>query len=468
MKNRKRPFYNQDKFYYYLLLVLSIIYLYFALWYFRDYTFDGLVKRLTTLFAVVSAVTFWLNFKRTERLNESNYALNLNNQFIGNKDMTKIEHELELYYNQYNELLEGLQRAGKQMNVKDVSSIRLGLNLSRTSDECQKLINYLVYLESMAIMVENGVLHIRDIDDLFSYRFFLAVNNPIVQEQELLPYSDFYRGIYGLSERWVEDHNRRKIPIPIAEFCLTEKRLSQWKKYHHVKAHKLEKTVTVDYSRIPVEYSFVRGDDNKEEIALCLYETDPFIYPQAFGDDREKAVKAISRIIGMDGSLFDYSNLYVARYNKQICGVCCIHDKDAEWKTEDIQKRIGDHVMDVEQSAEGFKEVSDKYFLKIVNQKLPDDEAEFVAVCVEEGFRAKGIGKEMLQNLLKEERLKNKTVRLTALADNEKAIGVYKAVGFESEKDEWGKDKKEKGFGPRGSEPEIIEMVRDKSKPIVW
>ena len=91
MKNRKRPFYNQDKFYYYLLLVLSIIYLYFALWYFRDYTFDGLVKRLTTLFAVVSAVTFWLNFKRTERLNESNYALNLNNQFIGNKDTSWAE-----------------------------------------------------------------------------------------------------------------------------------------------------------------------------------------------------------------------------------------------------------------------------------------------------------------------------------------------------------------------------------------
>ncbi len=462
MDHKKRPFYNQDKFYYYLLLVLSVIYLYFALWYFRDYTFDGLVKRLTTLFAVISAITFWLNFKRTERLNESNYALNLNNQFIGNKDMTRIEHELELYYNQYNELLQGLHRQGLQMNVAEVSSIRLGLNLSRTSDDCQKLINYLVYLESMAIMVESGILHIRDIDDLFSYRFFLAVNNPIVQEQELLPYSDFYRGIYALSRRWIEDHRSRKIPIPIAEFCLTEERLSQWKEDHHIEEQETEKIFSVPYSRIPMEYSFVRGDDSKEEIALCLYQTDPYIYPQAFGDNKEKAVRAISRIIGMDRSLFDYSNLYVARYNRQICGVCCIYDGHAEWDTGRIKKRIGEHVMAAEQMAEGFEEVSDQYFSKIVEEKLGEDEVELVAVCVEEGFRGKGIGKGMLQSLLKEARLQNKKIRLTALADNDKAIGVYKAVGFEETKDENGEIIKEKGFGPKGSEPAIISMVRAK------
>ena len=27
--------------------------------------------------------------------------MNLNNQFIGNKDMTWVEHELELFYNHY-------------------------------------------------------------------------------------------------------------------------------------------------------------------------------------------------------------------------------------------------------------------------------------------------------------------------------------------------------------------------------
>ena len=102
--------------------------------------------------------------------------------------MTQVEHELELYYNQYEVMSSGKEK----ITPEDVEKLHLGLNMSRTSPECQKMINYLVYLESLAALVFRQVIHLDVIDDLFSYRFFLAVNNPVVQECELLPYADFY------------------------------------------------------------------------------------------------------------------------------------------------------------------------------------------------------------------------------------------------------------------------------------
>ncbi|MBO7407785.1 MAG: hypothetical protein J6V14_09165, partial [Clostridia bacterium] len=132
-----RYFYDRDRFWLIVIIIFSAVYIFFA---FinkatRDFSFDSIRNRLTTLFAIISAIAFWLQFKKTERLNESNYVKDLNNQFVNNKNMTKIEHELELYFNQYTEIKKQLKRAKKEdvsLTVDYISQIHLGINLSRT------------------------------------------------------------------------------------------------------------------------------------------------------------------------------------------------------------------------------------------------------------------------------------------------------------------------------------------------
>lgn len=386
---------------------------------------DVFSKRITTVTALISAVAFWLQFKRTERLNESSYIMNLNNQFIGNKDMTRVEHELELYYNQY-EAHFGNQ---KQISEDEIATIHLGLNQSRTSDDCQKLINYLVYLESLAALVDRQVIHLDVIDDLFSYRFFVAVNNPVVQEGELFPYANFYQGIFKLSEYWAKNHRDRKIPIPMEAFCLTKERLKEYN------AHR---------PPIKLDISLARGDDRKSEIGACLYDTDRYIYPEAFGDDREKASKAISRLVGMDGSLFDYKNILVARYNGQVCGLCLIYDGTSSWDTELTKKRIGPDLLPP-RIEEGFQHASKQYFASFTPEKLGKDSIELVAFCVDEGFRRKGVGQRMLQALF--EMFPEKRIILEVLSDNTPAIQLYESVGFVKEGEEFD------GFSPEGLKP---------------
>lgn len=422
---------NRNKEYIYFLMIFILVSVYLIISFIIPE--EIITKRLTTVIAIISAVAFWLQFKRAERLNESNFIMNLNNQFIGNEDMTMIEHELELYYNQY-EVLFGNEDA---ISYDNVSKVYLGINLSRTSEDCQKMINYLVYLEALASMIESHVLHISVIDDLFSYRFFLAVNNPVIQENELFPYADFYQGVYKLSERWIKDHEKRGISIPMRAFCLTRLRREENKTNHN---------------GIKLDISFARGSDSKAEIAGCLYETDMFIYPEAFGEDKAEATKAISRIIGMDGSLFDYKNFYVARYNGQICGICLISDGTGQWDISRIKRRIGNDLMPLRQEA-GFEYASKKYFQSFCGGVTKASEIEIVACAVDEGFRRKHIADAMLHSL--EDYYSNKDIRLSVLRDNASAIELYKKHGFKQEGEKY------PGFAPMGLQrPDVINMVK--------
>ena len=80
-----------------------------------------------------------------------------------------------------------------------------------------------MHLEGIAVLVKNGFLHIETIDDLMSYRYFIAMNNPIVQDLELCQYRDFYKGCYEIYDAWVKELENQKSEIPmIKDYKLPE------------------------------------------------------------------------------------------------------------------------------------------------------------------------------------------------------------------------------------------------------
>lgn len=70
------------------------------------------------------------------------------------------------------------------------------------SEDYQKIINYLVYLESFVPLLIHKQLHLEDVDDLFGYRYFIAVNNPVLQQNELLKESKYYNGCFKIYKEW--------------------------------------------------------------------------------------------------------------------------------------------------------------------------------------------------------------------------------------------------------------------------
>ncbi len=392
----------------YNIAILVVVLLYLISSFVFD--IDPLSKRISTVTTLIAAVAFWLQFRRNENLNEASYIMNLNNQFINNKDMTFIEHNLELYFNEYETIYKKYKK-----NDDEFPDIELQLDLSRESEDCQKLINYLVYLEALAAIIKNNVLHIDIIDDLFAYRFFLAVNNPIVQETEILPYKDYYQGIQSLSKEWTDLYKKQGISIPMEEFNLVDKYPDDIKKDAKADSS-MKRSLSVKFSKADTK-------DDKNEIAECIYDTDPYIYPTAFGKDRENAIKAIEKLIGEKEGLFDLNNIVVAKYNKHIQGVCLIYDKPSAWYTEEYYKKIDGIIT----KRDAYEYVSKHYF-ETTTADISDNEVYIMAFCISKTFRGRGIAKPLMDYVFS--LYPGKTICLEVLSDNEAAIKLYESKNF--------------------------------------
>ncbi|MBR3929076.1 MAG: hypothetical protein IKJ65_08760 [Clostridia bacterium] len=192
----------------YIIIIIALLVVYFLLIKVQGETPD-IAEHVRTISTLIAAVTFWMQLKRTENLNEANFILNLNKQFIDNKAFTDIEHKLEMF-------------AYKVGESTDRSPENLKLDIEIEGKDHQALINYLVYLESFAALVQREVMHLGIVDDLFMYRFFIAVNNPIVQETELRKYAPYYQGCFNLAKKWSKRLREQNRKIPLDQFALCD------------------------------------------------------------------------------------------------------------------------------------------------------------------------------------------------------------------------------------------------------
>jgi len=64
--------------------------------------------------------------------------------------------------------------------------------------------NYLTFFETIYLLTQNNVISFDLIDDLFSYRFFLAVHHKFVQQTKLQVQPQNFKNIFILEKQWFE------------------------------------------------------------------------------------------------------------------------------------------------------------------------------------------------------------------------------------------------------------------------
>lgn len=207
----------------------SLIFLVLSNYFSNNYdivtVFVSLLDVVTAIVAVVF-ILYQLEIEKNIRINDKNitkaqFILEYNKSFLENEKMVMVEHYLETFI------------TGDSKNeIKNIKQNR------------QLFVDYLVYLEGLASCVLNGILEIRDIDDLFAYRFFLALNNEELQRLELEPFEPYYRGCYQLYEVWFNyrvncgkylENENYAIPLYDNRFNLKPKYIDTIKKYKKVK-----------------------------------------------------------------------------------------------------------------------------------------------------------------------------------------------------------------------------------------
>ena len=194
-----------------------------------------------------------------------------------------------------------------------------------------------------------------------------------------------------------------------------------------------------------------QATDDLLQIASCIYRTDPFIYPAAFGQDSEKAAHAISVLMRIENGLFHTDNIIIALNDDQVCGALLYNREGAQWDHCQCTELVKEIVPDIKQ----FEYVSHKYF-HIESARPEKDHIEIVACCVMPEFRNLGIGRGMLNYLAKQ--FPAHIFTLDVIANNLSAVTLYHRCNFETLEGF-------RGFSiEEATRPDCYHMVR---KPIV-
>lgn len=180
---------------------------------------DAVVEALAALLGFFAVA--WTLYKE-KKIKKIDFVSTYNFNFLTSEEFIGVEQLLEAYYQHYKE-------SDKPDSTYDV---KFKADLFGTSKKThiitkkhQKVINYLVYLESFTPLIQKEHVKLQDIDNLFGYRYFIAMNNPVVQENELLPESSYYQNCLSVYRQWKKYRRDRHLPIPLDEYDLEKSAL---------------------------------------------------------------------------------------------------------------------------------------------------------------------------------------------------------------------------------------------------
>lgn len=171
-----------------------------------------------------------------------------------------------------------------------------------------------------------------------------------------------------------------------------------------------------------MEYRKVLSSDSIKEIFELVYDGDPVIYHDLFGDF-DTGLKVYGILFEDPKSIF-YKSFYRVTISDdgKIIGVCTHYGKNLRWNPDVVKSAF---MVAGVKIPESFYSVT-QYFIKTYNYSHLQVAA--CNVCVRKEFRSKGVGSYMISKLLEE--VGNQDIQLTVLKDNIPAIKLYEKFGF--------------------------------------
>ncbi|MBR3319675.1 phosphate propanoyltransferase [Candidatus Saccharibacteria bacterium] len=173
-------------------------------------------------------------------------------------------------------------------------------------------------------------------------------------------------------------------------------------------------------------------NDNLEKAADLIWQVDPYICPDFFGDE-ERAKKFGKILFKNDGGLFDFDHILVAEDTEEpgkLLGILIYTDnKITSWDCEAMRRAVESLGIEIPQF---FDRANKEYMELVVNEAktLPDGVAEIEFLATDIESRGKGVAQAVFETFLALPQYHEQ--HLTVLADNPPAIRLYEKLGFQT------------------------------------
>ena len=179
-----------------------------------------------------------------------------------------------------------------------------------------------------------------------------------------------------------------------------------------------------------INVRFLKPNDNLEKAADLIWQVDPYICPDFFGN-RERAGKFGKILFKNDGGLFDFDHTLIAEDTEEpgkLLGILIFADnKITSWDCGAMKAAVESLGIGM---TENFDRCNKDYMEMVVNEakKLPEGVAEVEWCATDLEARGKGVAQTLFKTFLSLPQYHEQ--HLTVLADNPPAIHVYEKMGF--------------------------------------
>ncbi len=155
------------------------------------------IQCVSLISAILGVILVAIELFQSRKVAEADFLADLNNTFVSSEDYKTAYTLFENYDFE---------------NCPDIELDNVHIS------------NYLTFFEIFQLLIERGTLSIAMLNDLFGYRFFIAVHNPYVQRRKLVNSPDNFKNLYLLEREWMDYRKKKKLPIFHEEYSL-EKQL---------------------------------------------------------------------------------------------------------------------------------------------------------------------------------------------------------------------------------------------------
>ena len=206
----------------------------------KNGTFDitfymRVIEFVSIILTVIIAV--W-QLKDSKEIARATFIKELNQSYVENKEYMKVYNMLQNCYD-------------KSCEYHPESGI---CNECKINIEKGVISNYLTFFETLYILKKRRVINFEVIDDLFAYRFFIAVHSDYFQKSKLIPQPDNFKNIFKHEKEWLDyrvkvgKNDREKLDKALARFKEIQKngnpRVEDWDNVYE--ARQLRGLVTED------------------------------------------------------------------------------------------------------------------------------------------------------------------------------------------------------------------------------
>lgn len=154
---------------------------------------SNMIQYASLLSAVLGVVLLAAEIYQSRKITEADFIADLNSAFVTNEDY---KHAYTLF---------------EEYDFENMPDLELkNIYIS----------NYLTFFETFQLLIDRGTLTIDMLDDLFGYRFFIAMHNPYVQKQKLVKSPENFRNLYKLEREWTKYRKEQNRPIFHEEYSL--------------------------------------------------------------------------------------------------------------------------------------------------------------------------------------------------------------------------------------------------------